>query len=66
MAIERFVEIRVTCDHYGGGLGTRCNETRDELFTTIDEATFWLRDEGWTVGKKVLCPEHARRTVADV
>ena len=61
MAIERFVEIRVMCDHYDGGAGTRCPEGRDDQFTTIGEATYWLRDEGWSIGKKVLCPEHARR-----
>lgn len=63
MAIERSVEILVMCDHYDQGVGiygTRCPETRDSQWDTIRDAVFWLRDEGWSVGKKVLCPEHAR------
>ncbi len=69
MAIERSVEILVMCDHYdegvmGSGLlsvaaGSRCPETRDSQWDTIVDAKFWLRDEGWTIGKRTLCPEHA-------
>jgi hypothetical protein len=58
MAIERSVEILIMCDHYDEH--GRCLTTRDSEFDTITEATFWLRDEGWTIGKKVLCPEHRK------
>ncbi len=58
MAIERSVEILVMCDHYGEY--GRCQTTRDSQFVTITDAKYWLRDEGWTIGKKVLCPEHAK------
>ena len=45
--------VSITCD------GVGCREGQDcDGFKTISEATAWARAEGWTVGKRVLCPKH--------
>lgn len=50
MPIE--ANVTISCD----GVGCRDGEDCDG-FRTIGEAKRWARAEGWTVGKRVLCPK---------
>lgn len=62
MSIERLVEVLISCDYYDREW--RCLKTRES--DTVERIKDDARQEGWSIGKRTLCPNHSGKVVVEV